>query len=76
MNISKRCKAILNMLLVMSVPITGFAKSDADIVVYNANIYTVDDSKPWASAMAIKNGTIIEIGNDSILNHYSGSDVA
>ena len=47
---------------------TGFsytrAQQVADMIVTNANIYTVDETNPRASAMAIADGRILFVGND------------
>ena len=45
-------------------------KRKADWVVYNANVYTVNDSFGKATAFAIKNGKFISVGGDEILNLY------
>ncbi|MFA8450917.1 MAG: amidohydrolase [Bacteroidales bacterium] len=46
---------------------------DVDLVVYNGNIYTVDEEFTMAEAMAVDNGRIIAIGNDkSIQRKYRG----
>ncbi len=39
------------------------AESYADLLIVNAEIYTVDAAKTWAEAMAIKNGRIIYVGS-------------
>ena len=43
----------------------------ATLIFENASIYTVNKSQPWASAVAIKNGEIIFVGNDSDAKKYS-----
>ncbi|PLX13390.1 MAG: amidohydrolase, partial [Marinilabiliales bacterium] len=45
-------------------------KMEADLIIKNANIYTVDDDFSIASVIAIKNGDIISVGGDEILNDY------
>jgi len=35
-----------------------------DLIVYNAKVYTVNDSIQSATAFAVKNGKFIAIGND------------
>jgi hypothetical protein len=46
-------------------------KKKADLIVYNAKIYTIDDRFSTASAMAITNDRITEVGNTkSILGSY------
>lgn len=37
----------------------------ADLVVVNARIYTVDNARPMASALAVRNGRVIFVGSDS-----------
>jgi predicted amidohydrolase YtcJ len=37
----------------------------ADLIVVNARIYTVDNAKPIASALAVKDGRIVFVGSDS-----------
>src|SRR5690349_10885819 len=36
----------------------------ADLVLVNARVYTVDDSRPNASAFAVRNGRIVFVGSD------------
>ena len=36
----------------------------ADLILHNATIYTVNPDQPWASAVAIKDGQIIYVGDD------------
>jgi predicted amidohydrolase YtcJ len=47
------------------------SKEKADLVVYNATIYTIDTAFSVAEAMAIQNGKITAIGNNAdITNRY------
>ena len=39
-------------------------KTTADKIIINANVYTVDTSKPMAQAFAIKDGKFLEIGTN------------
>ena len=49
-------------------------KIDVDLIVHNANIYTVDETVSVQQAMAIQGESIIEIGPEhQILNKYSAS---
>lgn len=45
----------------------------ADIVLHNANIYTSNPSQAKAQAIAISNGKVFAIGNDSDILHLVGS---
>ncbi len=41
----------------------------ADLVLYNARIFTVDTAQPWAEAVACANGRILAVGsNEEVLN--------
>ncbi|KAF5512728.1 putative amidohydrolase YtcJ [Colletotrichum aenigma] len=46
----------------------------ADFVFQNGSIYTLDSSSTEASALAIKNGTIIYVGDDLQARHLIGND--
>lgn len=48
---------------------------EADLLIHNANIYTVDDAFSLKQAMAIKDGEIIEIGpNNELKNRYRAQE--
>lgn len=50
----------------------GFKNKEADLIVHNARIYTVDEDFHIYEAMAIKDGIIVAIGPErEILNEYS-----
>ncbi|MDB4914878.1 MAG: Amidohydrolase 3 [Gemmatimonadetes bacterium] len=49
--------------LVVAAPLGAQANRPADLIVTNARIYTVDDSKPVVAAMAIRDGTIAFTGS-------------
>ncbi|MFQ3324654.1 MAG: putative amidohydrolase YtcJ [Pseudomonadales bacterium] len=52
------------------------AVPSADLILYNANVYTVDEEKPWAEAVAIKDGKIVYVGNDKdVQNWVDGNTV-
>lgn len=46
----------------------------ADLLITNATIYTVDDFTPWASTMAIAQGTVQAVGDDTLPERYGGPD--
>lgn len=53
-----------------------YQSEEADLVVHNATIYSVDESFSTHEAMAIKDGKIIELGAErEILNRYKGKEV-
>ena len=78
-NIINRVRAIFNHLpqlvggsLFILMSYGCHQETEADKVYLNANIYTVDSSKPYASAMAVKADTILAIGNDQAVDSYVG----
>lgn len=53
----------------------GFKKESADLMVWNARIYTVDELFSVEEAMVIRDGKILETGsNEVILGRYSCKD--
>ncbi len=48
------------------------AEVAADLVLTNGKIYTLDPDKPWAEAMAVKNGNIVAIGSRAETLRYAG----
>ena len=44
----------------------------ADLIVYNAKVHTVDDKNPAATAVAIKDGKFIAVGNDAAVMQHAG----
>ncbi len=49
---------------------------EADLIVHNAEVYTVDDMFSVAGAFAVKDGKIIEVGTSAeLLKKYSGQKI-
>lgn len=44
----------------------------ADMVVRNARIYTVDPARPWAEALAVKDGRIVFVGAEQDVGSWIG----
>ena len=76
MNIMKRLSSIFTMfLLLVSFILAPAAVSDAqeaDRVYVNGNIYTVDEKVSTASAIAVKDGQFIYVGDDAGVQAYIG----
>jgi predicted amidohydrolase YtcJ len=72
-----RKRLLLTMLFfiaVLATPACHWEQSThADTVLINAKIYTVNYSEPWAQALAISDGKIIEVGSDDEIAVYQGS---
>ncbi|MDZ7613216.1 MAG: amidohydrolase family protein [Flavobacteriaceae bacterium] len=51
-------------------------KEQAEMIVFNGNIYTVNGNFDKAQAFAVKNGRFIAVGtNDAILKHYESKNL-
>ena len=48
------------------------SSGEADQVVTNGNIYTIDDTTPRSQAFAIKNGRFLAVGSNSDINNLIG----
>ncbi|MCB0130535.1 MAG: amidohydrolase [Caldilineaceae bacterium] len=44
----------------------------ADLILRNATIYTLDDDRPWASAVAVRKHRIIAVGKDDEIMAFAG----
>jgi predicted amidohydrolase YtcJ len=49
------------------------AQQPADLIVTNARIYTVDENRPLAEAMAIRDGQVVFVGSARGAETYAGS---
>ncbi len=50
------------------------SKTAADVVFTNARVYTVDDARPWAEAVAVKGNEIVYVGDDDGAEAFIGAD--
>lgn len=50
------------------------AVPSADLILYNAKVYTVDEEKPWAQAVAIKDDQIVYVGNNTDVKNWIDSN--
>jgi len=65
-------KQIVFSLLFLALLQSCNTKTPVDLIVYNANIYTVDDNFSKAEAMAIKDGKLVAVGtSEDIMNSYT-----
>ena len=47
----------------------------ADLIVYNAVIFTSNHQSPSATAFAVKDGKFIYVGDDSVMSEFSSSNI-
>lgn len=62
-------KSCLLLLLVFDLA-AGAQRKKVDLLIFNARIYTVDAKFSMASAMAVKDGKIVEVGRNGIREKY------
>jgi len=70
-------KLILAALLLLAtvfagLPLRAQGSSPAELVLKNANIYTVDERNPRAHAVAVQQGKILFVGSNADVQHYVG----
>ena len=53
-------------------PALASAPGEAELIVYNARVYTVDEALPKASAFAVKDGRFIRVGDDAAARALAG----
>ncbi|MBM3285462.1 MAG: amidohydrolase family protein, partial [Candidatus Aminicenantes bacterium] len=46
----------------------------ADLVLSNGKLFTMDDSRPQAEALAVRGGTIVAVGSEKDIKPYVGDD--
>ena len=46
----------------------------ADMVLFNGKIFTVDAAKPWATAVAIRDGKFVAVGKDEEVKRLAGKN--
>ena len=75
-NCIKRSKKVMVLVAICAMFSCEKDKQQADLIVTNANIYTVDDSFSKAESFAVKDGKIIAVGTTSeIDNTYKANDI-
>ena len=45
----------------------------ADLILFNAQVYTVDPQMAWAEAVAVKNGRFLAVGTNEQIETFAGS---
>ena len=70
-------RKFVGLLIIISVfSFKTFTKKNADTIVYNAIVYTVDQKFTKAQAFAVTDGKIIEVSStDAILKNYSAKEM-
>ena len=58
------------LLIIISFGFFSCTTKKADMIIYNGNIYTVNDLNPLVSAVAVKDGKILDLGDWQKLKRY------
>lgn len=68
---------LIGLALLSAMPVRSVATAatpEADTVLTNARVYTVDEAQPWAEALAIRDGRIVAVGSiDAVRAHIGPS---
>ncbi len=62
-------------LLLLSVVLFSCNNFTADLIIHNAKVYTVNEKFDVVSAVVVKNGKIIDLGDEALLNQYNAAAV-
>jgi len=55
---------VVALAFLIAVPMTASAQTPADLVLHNAQIYTVDEDQPEAEALAVRDGRLLMVGSN------------
>lgn len=70
----RRMHLVLSCLLLVLFAGSARAEPPADVILHNGKIFTVDDSRPWAQAVAIRGSRILAVGDDGSVQALAGPD--
>jgi predicted amidohydrolase YtcJ len=65
---------ILSPVLFISAGCSNERPAAADTVIINARVYTVNAAKPWAEAIAIRDGRILAVGSTKDISRHKGKE--
>ena len=57
----------------MTAPHSGAQRGDADLVLVGADVCTLDPARPWATAVAVRDGVIARVGSDDEIRDLIGA---
>lgn len=59
-------------LLILLACVNAQNQTNADLILINGKIYTVESDQPWAEACAIKDGKFVAVGQTGAIQKYQG----
>ena len=67
-------KDLFPKILIITFILFGCESNDADLIIENGTIYTMNDLNPIIEAVAVKNGKIIGLGSKSHIKSFEGKN--
>jgi hypothetical protein len=64
---------IFSAAFVLTIAAAGRAQDAADTILVNGRIYTVEPSRPWAEALAVKGDRILAVGTTAEIRRFKGT---
>ena len=68
-------KSIFKVMLLVLIGTTSCSDYNADLIIHNARIYTVNDSFELSSTLVVKDGKFIAVGGEELLENYSSAAI-
>ena len=68
-------KSIFKVMLLLLIGTTSCSDYNADLIIHNARIYTVNDSFELSSTLVVKDGKFIAVGGEELLENYSSAAI-
>ena len=68
----KSTTATLAVWIALGIACANLQSSQVDVLIRNARVYTVNDSQPWAEAVAIRGDRIVWLGSDAEADQWYG----
>ena len=65
---------ISSLLAVAAVASLAHAEDTADLILVNGRVYTLDESQPWAEAIAIQGEWLLAVGSNEHARAFKGAD--
>jgi predicted amidohydrolase YtcJ len=70
----RRLKLIAFLVLFFALFINLNCRCEADLILVNGHIFTVEKSQPWAQACAVKNGRFTALGDNNFIKKFQGKN--
>lgn len=66
-------KSVFKVMLLLLIGTTSCSDYNADLIIHNARIYTVNDSFELSSTLVVKDGKFIAVGGEELLENYNAA---